>query len=105
MKECRIGCGKFPTSYFIFLTQAGHENETFVYSNAGLKIELCKLDNLIECCKFATLQKTKKQKITIIFLSFATLFNFGVRGYPNVDCIVLFNCIFYNLFSQVLSAV
>lgn len=62
MKEWRIGYGQFPTSYFIFLMQAGYWNETFVYSNAGLKIELCKLDNLIECCKFATLQKQRNKK-------------------------------------------
>ena len=107
LKEWRIGCGQFPTSYFIFWMQAGHWNETFLYSNAGLKIELClKLDKffntMLLICHFT---KTKKQKITTLFLSFTTLFNFGFRSYPNVDCTVLFNCAFYSLFSQVLSAV
>lgn len=48
--------------------QAGHRNETFVCSNAGLKIDFCELDNLVEYCKFATLQKqrNKKQKIISI---------------------------------------
>ena len=87
--------------------QAGHRNETFVYSNAGLKIELCLkrdkfFNRMLQICHFT---KTKKQKVTIIFLSFAILFSFVVRSCPNVDCIVLFNCAFYNLFSQALSAV
>ena len=47
--------------------QAGHQNETFVCSNAGLKIELCELDNLIECCKFATLQTQRNKKSPLYF--------------------------------------
>lgn len=42
--------------------QAGHRNETFVCSNTGLKLDLCELDNLVESCKFATLQKQRNKK-------------------------------------------